>query len=168
MVFFYQEQLPTLLNTSAIMNVQFAQLSEPSWQPIPVTPSWQLNWKIWNWSQKFNLHIKYIENSYLLLNHFGRIMSWCSGGHICVNQSLYEVLITLIGMICEKEVLNKFFKSYKDPWRFHLSHTNYLVQRYSSVLSYCKLLQHLLVWFAWSKWIAYLASVGTANIFWFS
>ena len=43
---------------------------------------------------------------------------------------------------------------------------NFLVQRYSSVLSCSKLLRHLLVWFGKSKWFAHLVSVGTANIFW--
>ena len=43
---------------------------------------------------------------------------------------------------------------------------NFLVQRYSSVLSFSKLLQDLLVWFCRSKWFAHLVSVGTAIIFW--
>ena len=44
---FNQEQPPTLFNTSAIMNVQFVQFSEPNGDSIPcLTPSWQLNRKV--------------------------------------------------------------------------------------------------------------------------
>ena len=44
---FNQEQPPNLFDTSAIMNVQFFQLSEPNWDSIPcLTPSWQLNRKM--------------------------------------------------------------------------------------------------------------------------
>ena len=48
--------------------------------------------------RKFIIHFKV---------NFGRIMSWCSGGNMCPYQSLYEVLVTLIGMRCKKEALNK-------------------------------------------------------------
>ena len=47
-----------------------------------------------------------IHNIYLWVI-FGQIICWCSGGNTCVNQSFYEILITLIGMICEKEALIK-------------------------------------------------------------
>ena len=42
------------------------------------------------------------------------------------------------------------------------------IRHICSLLSHSKLLQHLLVWFGQLKWLAHLASVATATIFWFA
>ena len=101
---------------------------------------YHLSHQVANQTEKSDIDSK---NSTCLLNAlklqninviFGQIMSWRSGGNMSANQSLYEVLITLIGIIYKKEALNKLslleINTYTKTWENMIIFSSRLSSQY--------------------------------------